>query len=129
MEMTFTVRLVIRRQKSLSLLMTTLATVGPAKFLLNIYGHSRRPRYLCAVRGQLTRGVNSLPPVFGSQGSNSGHHSWGQAPLSSIPSCWPQHFFTKSHFFEGHIQTVLYTAFHPATSDLQLQKTGYLFKV
>lgn len=75
--------------------------MGPAKFLLNIYGTVEDQDICVALRGQLTRGVNSLPPLFGSQGSNSGHHSWGPAPLSSIPSCWPQHFFTKrSHFLK-----------------------------
>ena len=125
---TFTVRLVILRQNHSVFWWTTLATVGPAKLLLRIYGHSRRPRYVCVSQRTTCRSQFS-PSTSWVPGIKLKSISLGDKclyPLYNLTD--PQPCFKKSHVIKVIFRLCYKTAFRPATSDLQLQRTGWLYK-
>ena len=47
--------------------------------------------------------LSSLLPSCGSQGSNSGHQAWQQAPVPLLPSYWPKCI----HFKQGLVSPIL----------------------
>lgn len=120
----FTLRLVVLRQKSLSLSMDKTSYSGTWQISLR---HSRRPRHLCVSQRTTCRSsqlsstmwLTRRAPVLGDE------HLHPLPQLAGPQSC----FKRKSHFLKVIFKLCYITAFHPATSDLQLQRTGYLFKV
>lgn len=91
--------------------------MGPAKFLLNIYGHRRRPRYLCGTqrttytRSQFSSSTIWVPGIK-LRASLLGTSTFILYTILLAPTF----LYKEEPFFEGHIQTVLYMP-----SILQLQ--------